>query len=443
MKNIVLNKGHNIQIAGVPSKEIFPLTGLKTVSIIPTEFRDVKPKLLVKEGDKVELGSPLFFDKSKPDVRWASPACGSILSIQYGARRVVEKIEIKVEGFEAKSFNILTKNQLKSSDRKTILGLILKANLFPLIRQRPFNKIPDPKVFPRDIFISIVHTSPLAVDIESIVENFLNEFQAGVTGLSKLTDGSVYITSSKGIKFEDAESQRIAGPHPAGNVGIQIHHSKPIKPGDIVWTLDAQHVITLGKLFLTGNYDSSIIVSIGGSGATKPQTVKTVTGVSVKALIANQGLETPVRLISGDVLTGTTTDKEHFLGFYNSTLSIINDVVERPFMGMLSPGSTATKYSLTNTFIGLRNRLFNFNTSQNGELRAIVPLNAWENVLPMDIFPNVLYRAILAQDVEEMEQLGIWECDEEDFALCSFVCPSKIDVGAVIRDGLNLMEADG
>ena len=204
-----------------------------------------------------------------------------------------------------------------------------------------------------------------------------------------------------------------------------------------------QKIITLGKLFLDGTYDPSIIVSIGGSGATKSQTVKTVTGVSVKALISNQDLRRPARLISGDVLTGTTIDKEGFLGYYDSTLSILNDVVERPFMGMLSFGTADTKYSLTNTFVGLRNKLFNFNTAQNGELRAIVPMNAWENVLPMDIFPNFLYRAILAQDIEEMEQLGIWECDDEDFALCSFVCPSKIDVGAVIREGLDLMEADG
>lgn len=443
MKHIVLSKGHNIQIAGVPSKEIIPLTSVETVSIIPTEFRGVKPKLLVKEGDKVELGTPLFFDKSKPDIRWASPASGLVFSVQYGARRIVEKIEIKVEGSEAKPFKALTKDQLSSANRKTILGLILEANLFPLIRQRPFNKIADPKIRPRDIFISIINTGPLSVDLESIVENASGQFQAGVTGLSKLTDGSVYITSSSGVQFEDAESQKISGPHPAGNVGIQIHHSKPIKPGDIVWTLNAQHVITLGKLFLDGTYDPSIIVSIGGSGATKSQTVKTVTGVSVKALISNQDLRRPARLISGDVLTGTTIDKEGFLGYYDSTLSILNDVVERPFMGMLSFGTADTKYSLTNTFVGLRNKLFNFNTAQNGELRAIVPMNAWENVLPMDIFPNVLYRAILAQDIEEMEQLGIWECDDEDFALCSFVCPSKIDVGAVIREGLDLMEADG
>ena len=156
LKHIVLNKGHNIQIAGVPSKEIIPLTSVETVSIIPTEFRGVKPKLLVKEGDKVELGTPLFFDKSKPDIRWASPASGLVSSVQYGARRIVEKIEIKVEGFEAKPFKALTKDQLSSANRKTILGLILEANLFPLIRQRPFNKIADPKIMPRDIFISII-----------------------------------------------------------------------------------------------------------------------------------------------------------------------------------------------------------------------------------------------------------------------------------------------
>ena len=209
-------------------------------------------------------------------------------------------------------------------------------------------------------------------------------------------------------------------------------------PGDIVWSVDAQHVLTLGRLFQLVNMTQKI-VTIGGSGSTNPITVETIFGAII---IFNKysGYRKPVR--TGNI-NGNKVKVEDYLGFYDSTVSIINDEVKRPFLGMLSPGSSKTKYSLFNTFISFGSDLFNFTTSQNGELRAMVPLNAWEKVLPMDIYPNPLYRAILARDVEEMEKLGIWECDDEDFALCSFACPSKIDVGAVIRSGLDIMEVEG
>ena len=207
--------------------------------------------------------------------------------------------------------------------------------------------------------------------------------------------------------------------------------------------MNAQHVITLGKLFKTGIYDPKIVISVGGSGSNKPENLRVTTGSSVGSIIENQQLNSPVRLVSGDVLTGEIVSQENFIGFYDSTITILNDDVKRPFLGMLSLGNSKTKYSLTNTFLTFTDSLFNFTTSQNGEKRAMVPINAWENVLPMNILPNPLYRAILSQDIEEMEKLGIWECDDEDFALCSFACPSKIDVGKVIRDGLNLMELEG
>jgi Na+-transporting NADH:ubiquinone oxidoreductase subunit A len=251
------------------------------------------------------------------------------------------------------------------------------------------------------------------------------------------------VTSRKAMELQNAEVQTISGPHPAGNVGIQIHHSKPIKPSEIVWTVNTQHVITLGKLFLNGSYSPDIFVSIGGPGASNPQTVSAKVGASIGSIISNQEMENPIRLVSGDVLTGKTVEKDNFLGFYDSAVALIPDTVGRPFMGMLALGSNDSKYSLTSTFMSFGEKLFNFNTAQNGEERAIVPIGAWEKVLPMDIYPNELFRAILAQDIDEMEQLGIWECDDEDFALCSFACPSKIDVGAVIRDGLELMELEG
>ena len=428
---------------GAPSDEIAKSILPEKVSISPSQFRGVKPKLIVSEGDKVETGSPLFFDKLKPKVKWASPSSGVVTNIQYGARRVIEKIEITVEDKGPDLSKSFSSSQLNTADRDTILKSILDACIFPLIRQRPFNKVANPDEIPRDIFISAYNTAPLSVNLSKIIQDNRDEFQAGLTVLSKLTEGSVYFTSQELMEFNNATNVTISGPHPAGNVGIQIHHIKPINPGEVVWTVNAQHVITIGKLFQKGYYDPKCILSIGGSGSSNPQTVEALVGSNIESLLKDQLLDGFLRIVSGDVLTGKKVNTDDYLGFYDSSVTIINDNVKRPFLGMLAAGSSSTKYSLTNTFLSTGANEFDFTTSQNGELRAIVPLNAWEKMLPMDILPNPLYRAILAQDIEEMEQLGIWECDDEDFALCSFACPSKIDVGSVIRDGLDLLESDG
>ena len=430
-------------MSGMPSNNSVSDLHSSRVALLPNQFRGVKPKLMVAEGDNVKVGQALFFDKTKPDVKWPSPANGSIKEIKFGPRRVIEKIEIAVEGEEALKYDTFSRDQIKSLDRGAVLSHILNSNLFPLIRQRPFNKVADPSIEPRDFFISGYNTAPLAVDLRPILEKNKEVFQLGLTALSRLTTGEVFLTLQEALDFEDVQVQTITGPHPAGNIGVQIHHTKPLNPNEVIWTLNPQHVLMLGKLFQKGEYDPRLIVSIGGSGADKPEIFNTLTGVSIDSMLNNQSNENIVRLISGDVLTGKTIRKNDFMGFYDSSLTIINDKVERPFLGMLSLGNSKTKYSLTNTFLSFSRLLFDFTTSQNGEERAMVPINAWENVLPMDIYPNPLYRAILAQDIEEMEQLGIWECDEEDFALCSFACPSKIDVGQVIRDGLALMELEG
>ncbi|MFL2983412.1 MAG: Na(+)-translocating NADH-quinone reductase subunit A [Candidatus Neomarinimicrobiota bacterium] len=443
MNHINIKKGHDLQIKGSPESNISSSIMVDKVAVSPNSFRSIKPKLIVSEGDTVNVGSPLFYDKLKPDVKWASPACGTITSIQFGPRRVIEKIEITIEENKIEPFEILSDLQFNSANHEKILDYILKANLFPLIRQRPFNKIANPKDVPRDIFISGYNTAPLSIDLLTIIHNEKESFQIGLNALSKLTDGKVFLTSESPMEFDNVINQTISGPHPAGNVGIQIHHIKPLKPGHIVWTVNAEHVITIGRLFQTGLYDSRCIVSIGGSGASAPQTVEAIAGSSIKSLLKNQNLDKPVRIVSGDILTGKSVELNDYLGYYDSSLTIINDEVNRPFLGMFTLGSGSEKYSLTNTFLSMKAKEFDFTTSQNGELRAMVPLNAWENVLPMDIMPNPLYRSILAQDIEEMEKLGIWECDDEDFALCSFACPSKIDVGSVIRDGLNLLEDEG
>lgn len=450
MARITIRKGHDIGIRGVPKKEVVVGKTPTVVGVYPVEFRGVKPKLSVQVGDAVQIGSPLFYSKQDPRIRWPSPGAGRILEIRRGPRRVLEKITIQLDREEESvEHSPFERQEILALGREQLIQRILEGNLWPLLRQRPFNKVANPADTPRDVIISGVNTAPLTVDLDLALEGQQANFQAGIDALRRLTDGKVYLTISEGstnktlTRAEGVERNTISGPHPAGNVGIQIHHLAPIRPGEVVWTILAQHVVTLGKFLLTGRYDPTLIITLGGPSVKNPLHIKTRTGVAVSTMLEGNLKEGEARIISGDVLTGHTVSRKGLLRFYDSTISVIPVKHEREFLGMLRLGTKKTRYSLTNAFLAGSNHSFPFSTMQNGVERAIVPLNAWERVLPMDILPNFLVRAILAKDIVEMEQLGILECDEEDFALCSFACPSKIDVAGIIRRGLDLMELEG
>jgi len=446
MPHIKINKGHDIQLSGVPNNNIANIKQSKTLAILPMDFLGVKPKLLVEEGDEVKTGSPLFFNKLRPVVKWASPGTGKIKKIEYGPRRVIKKIELllsdKQEYVEHKKYK---NSDIIGLDRQQAITSILEANIFPIFRQRPFNTIPNPEIPPRDIFVSGVDTSPLGVNIELVVENENENFQAGVDVLNRLTNGKVYLTTkpeSVLSSIQNVELNTISGPHPAGNVGIQIHHIAHLKPSEIIWTINPQDVIALGKLFLKGLYDPTKVITLGGSNVNNPGHFRVVQGSKISSIIGDKLNKNNYRIVSGDVLTGRTSSLEDYLSYYDYTVSVISDDIKREFIGMLNPGSSSSRYSLTPVFLSFSKILFPFTTSQNGNHRAVVPMNSWERVLPMDILPNELYRSILAEDIEEMENLGLIECDDEDFALCSFACPSKTDVGGVIRKGLDMLQAE-
>ncbi|MBT4149713.1 MAG: Na(+)-translocating NADH-quinone reductase subunit A [Candidatus Marinimicrobia bacterium] len=449
MSEINIKKGHNIGIAGIPSTDVIQGFSAKTVSIQPTEFRGIKPKILVKEGDNVKVGSALFHNKMNPEIKWPSLGAGTVSQIQYGPRRVVENIVIDLaENEEFESAKTYRSAEISALDRNEILDCLLKGNLFPFLRQRPYNKVANHKDIPRDIFISGWNTGPLSVDLDVALRHRLSPFQAGINVLKKLTSGNVHLSYNRNtvsdtlLEVENVNPHLLSGPHPAGNVGIQIHHIAPLSNNDIVWTINAQDVVRIGNYFLTGKLDTTLFTTIGGPGIKNPIHIKSRMGVQIETLIRDNLIEGNQRIISGDVLTGKKSDKEGFLGFYDSTVSVLPEGGDREFLGMLKPGSSQTRYSLTNAFLGFKEKLYNFSTLKNGSERYMVPINSWENVLPMDILPNSLYRAILVEDIEEMEQLGIIECDEEDFALCAFACPSKIDLGSTIRTGLDLMEKE-
>ena len=450
MAHINIRKGHNIRISGSPENEYFSRPKSKTVSIQPNNFRYVKPKLLVKVGDKVDIGSPIFFDKVQPDIKWASPGGGEIKEIILGDRRSVENIIIELHEEEKSVLHTPVKYQeISSLGKAKVTDQIMEANLWPMIRQRPFNKIADPNDTPMAIFVSGFNSAPLTVNLDFALRYKQSVFQAGLNVLNQLSNGNVHLTFEVDTNCETLTAARnvnlhtVNGPHPSGNVGIQIHHINPWKPNEVIWVINAQHVLTIGDLFLKGIYDPSIVATVAGPGVKNPAHIQTRTGASIEAFLLDNLNSDDNRIISGDVLTGQETNLNGFLGYYDTTISVVPNSNEREFLGLLKPGNEQSMYSVTNAFISQNKSNFNFTTQQSGSLRPMVPINAWENMLPMDIYPNALYRSILAEDFEEMEGLGLLECDEEDFALCSFVCPSKIDVGSVIRHGLNLMKDDG
>ena len=450
MAHINIRKGHNIRISGSPENEYFSRPKSKTVSIQPNNFRYVKPKLLVKVGDKVDIGSPIFFDKVQPDIKWASPGGGEIKEIILGDRRSVENIIIELHEEEKSVLHTPVKYQeISSLGKAKVTDQIMEANLWPMIRQRPFNKIADPNDTPMAIFVSGFNSAPLTVNLDFALRYKQSVFQAGLNVLNQLSNGNVHLTFEVDTNCETLTAARnvnlhtVNGPHPSGNVGIQIHLFNPWKPNEVIWVINAQHVLTIGDLFLKGIYDPSIVATVAGPGVKNPAHIQTRTGASIETFLLDNLNSDDNRIISGDVLTGQETNLNGFLGYYDTTISVVPNSNEREFLGLLKPGNEQSRYSVTNAFISQNKSNFNFTTQQSGALRPMVPINAWENMLPMDIYPNALYRSILAEDFEEMEGLGLLECDEEDFALCSFVCPSKIDVGSVIRHGLNLMKDDG
>lgn len=447
MASITIKRGHNIKIAGIPVPEIHESSLPSLVAIHPSTFRYVKPKLLVKEGERVDLGAPLFFDKLMPEVKWPSPGSGIIKEIRFGSRRLVEKITIALEGEnEVVDEKTYSEDSLSNLSKEEVETRFLNANLFPFVSRRPFNKVANPKELPRDIFVSACNTSPLSPDLELILSGNMTQFQAGLDVLSCLTEGSVYLTArKKSTIFSNLKNiilNTIDGPHPAGNVGIQIHHIAPLSPQDVIWTVEAQHVCLIGKHFLTGRFDPNIVVSVGGPGVKNPTHLRSRLGTSINTIISGRLNHSDTRIVSGDVLTGRESSENGHLGFYHTCVSVVPRSHKRKFLGIFRLGGRQSHYSLTNAFPGGRSKSFHFTTLNNGSERPIVPIGSWEAVLPMDIMPNELYRAVVAEDLDLMEQLGILECDEEDLALCSFACPSKIDVGEMIRHGLDMIWAE-
>ena len=442
MQKITIKKGHNINISGLASREFTNAPTQKFVSISPQDFNYIKPKLLVKEGDHVSLGDALFFDKVNPEVKWPSIAAGTISKIVYGERRAVLDIIIEIDESKEKNLEPIDKKNLSSKEE--VKNFIKDNNLWPFFTQRPFNKVVDPEDDPKCIIISLADSSPLANDLSFSLAEKKDHIVSALSNIKKLTDGNLYV-AVRGDNFSFLSDYdfitlvQVEGPHPSGNVGVILNRINPLNQNEVVWTVQGSHLPILGKLFSKGIYDFSLNISIGGPSV-KPSYFKSRIGARFDTYKDSLLMEN-VRIISGNVLTGKQVNLDGFLGFYHSSFSVIEESFDRQFIGWLHPGGKS-KYSVFNAYFGSNKNSYDFTTLQNGSNRAFVPIDAWERVFPMDIYINALARSIEANDIDEMEQLGIYECDEEDVALCSFVCPSKSDVGAIIRKGLDTIYFD-
>ncbi len=446
----VLKKGFDILLSGKPSNDIF-IKHVKRFALRPPNFRGIVPipKLVVAEEDEVLAGEELFYDKSNPDIKYCSPVSGEIIEIRRGAKRSISDIIIladKRQNF--KSFNV---PDLSRSSREKIVSFLLSSGAWPLINERPYDIVPNPGRVPENIFISTFDTAPLAPETAVIIEDNERAFQKGIDILAKLTSGRVHLSLDANgseapnrafTNAKNAEKHWFRGKHPAGNVGVQIHHIHSIKPGKCVWTVNLQNVISIGKLFLEGRYDVSRLVAVGGSKVGKPAHLSTVAGANVGDLLGNID-EEGVRIIAGDVLTGRKVKKDDFLDANTDQITVIEEGDEYEMFGWLLPLEPRPTISRTFPNFLFPSLEFDGNTNTHGEKRAFVITGEYEKVLPMNIYPQHLMKAILANDYEQMEGLGIYELSEEDIALCEFVCTSKMPLQNILRDGLEMMREQG
>ena len=444
-KVVQIKRGLDIKLQGNAEKIFVKASPAEFYGIKPPDFHGLIPKLDIDIGQEVNAGTPLFHDKKRPEILLTSPVSGVVKSVNRGERRRILEVVIEKTGDDIRYESFVKGNPLEMN-REKVINNLLKSGLWPAIRQRPYDIIASPDTEPKSIFISAFDTAPLAPDYDFIVKESGTEFQTGINALSKLTNGKIHLNinaeypaSQVFTNAENVQLNSFSGPHPAGNVGIQIHHIDPINKGDIVWYVSPQDVITIGRLFLNGIYDASKIIALSGSEVLNPRYFKLVGGSAINNIIKDNLTEECPRFISGNVLTGTKIESDGFIGFYDSQVTVIPEGYHYEFLGWAMPGFK--KYSTTRAFWSWLSpgREYRLNTNLNGGRRAFVMTGQYEKVLPMDIYPMQLLKAILVEDIDLMENLGIYEVSPEDFALCEFVCTSKTEIQKIIRDGLDLM----
>lgn len=441
--DIKVKRGYDLRLKGETEKVLIQAPHPRTLAVKPPDFHSVIPNLKYKKpGVRVEAGDELFHSKYRGQVKFVSPVSGVIKEIIRGERRRV--MEIIIESDKEIVYKNFGELNIDSADAETVKNRIFESGCGPFIKQRPYDIIANPEDEPRDIYISACDTAPLAADPEFILEDQQKEFQAGINALAKLTSGKVYLGVRKGTSsflknVKNVELIEVSGKHPAGNVGVQIHHTKPINKGEIIWTVGPEDVAIIGRVLTTGIFDVQRTVAVAGTDAKDRKYFRTLVGAEVSSILGEVNTE-ETRIISGDVLTGTKLSAKGFLGFYDNTLTLIPEGNKFRLFGWLPftynniPSMSKTSFSWL-----FPNKKYEINTNLHGEERALVITGEMEKVMPMDIYPMQLIKACLAGDIDGMQNLGIYEVIPEDFALVDFINTSKVEAQEIIRMGLDIM----
>lgn len=445
MSNVIkIRKGYDIKLVGAAEQKFGDTPAVSHYALIPDDFTDVIPKLEAREGDKVLAGDPVFYTKEDERVKVCAPVSGEIAEVVRGDKRKILSIRILPDGeTKYRDFGVSNPSDLS---REEIVERMLKSGVWASLQMRPYGRIARPDDQPKAIFISGMNTNPLAPDVNFVMSGLENEFQTGLNALAKLTEGKIHLSLEAGVKtcpaFQNAqgvEKHQFSGPHPAGNVGTQIHHIDPINKGEVVWTMNPQDVVILGRLFSEGKYRPERIVALTGSEVEQPQYYRLTSGASLSGLFESGIKGDNNRYISGSVLTGRNAGKDGYLGYNDDQLTVIPEGDETEFLGWVKPGFG--KFSVSRTFFSWLNpnKKYKLDTNMHGEERAFVVTGQYEKVFPFDIYPQQLIKAIMVQDLELMENLGIYEVTDEDFALCEVICTSKLPLQETVREGLDFM----
>lgn len=446
---IKITKGLDLPIAGLPDQQRIDDVAVTRVAIKGEEYNGLRPSMAVKEGDRVVKGQLLFEDKKIPGVRFTAPASGTVSAIHRGERRVLQSVVIDVEGDESLNFTAYPADELATLPREVVVTQLVESGLWTAMRTRPFSKTPAPGSVPAAIFVTAMDTNPLSADPQPIILAQREAFNAGLTVLTRLTDGKVHVCQSSGGKLGGHPQGQVTfnqftGPHPAGLVGTHIHFLEPVSLQKQVWHLNYQDVIAYGKLFLDGVIWTERIIALGGPQVKHPRLLRTCLGADLDALLVGELHEGENRILSGSVLNGTQASGPHaFLGRFHLQVSVLKEGREKELLGWVAPGRD--KFSITRTTLGhfLKKKLFNLSTDTHGGERAMVPIGNYERVMPLDILPTMLLRDLLAGDTDSAQALGCLELDEEDLALCTYVCPGKYEYGPVLRRVLTQIEQEG
>ena len=456
MSRFTIRKGLDLPITGEPEQTIEQAAQPARVALLAADYIGMKPTMYAQEGDEVKRGQLLFDDKKTPGVRYTAPAGGRVVGIHRGERRALESVVIELDqdelsgGGESVSFESFSGKAPAELSADEIKALLLESGVWTTLRQRPFSRVARPEETPAAIFVTAIDTNPLAADVEVALAGKEDDFSRGVEVLARLSDATVHVckSASSGLRAPSVGNvaiEEFEGPHPAGAVGTHIHFLKPVDRNRVVWHINYQDVVMVGRLFGAGVLDVERVISLAGPSVERPRLLRTRIGASTDDLVRGELSEGEQRVVSGSVLSGRKCEGEihGYLGRYHLQISVLREGREMELFGWLAPG--AEKYSVINTFTSALNRAkkFAFTTSTNGSDRAIVPIGMYEKIMPLDILPTFMLKALSMRDLERAEELGVLELDEEDLALCSFVCPGKNDYGPMLRELLTTIEKEG